>query len=65
MSELLEHRDAFFSLVADAHGSSKTPTPSDPVLPTGARWVPHTPKPGPLPERRRRPASEFCDMLGE
>lgn len=63
--DLLDHRDAFFSLVADAHGTAPHTPVAESVLPSGSCWTPHTPKPGPLPARRRRPASEFCDLLTE
>lgn len=65
MSQIDDHRDDMFRILADAHGTASHTPAADSVLPTGNRWVPYTPKPGPLPLRKRCPASEFCDMLGE
>lgn len=44
MNALLEHREAFFGLIAEAHGTPKKPLAEETVLPQGARWVPHEPK---------------------
>lgn len=62
MSELTEYRDAFNSSVAEAHGLLNLTPPAFPVLPTGSVWKSHTPKPGPMPPRTRRPATEFAEL---
>lgn len=63
-SDISDHREAFFGLIAEAHGTPPKPANlSDTVLPSGHRWVPHQSKPGPVPRRRYAPASTFSDLF--
>lgn len=62
MSDLSDYRDAFHHSVAEAHGLVSLSAPVTPVLPVGSVWAPYTPKPGPMPPRTRRPATEFAEL---
>jgi len=59
---ILEHREEFFGLIADAHGTPKKPLTEGTVLPQGARWVPHQPK-AEIKPRKNGPASGFFQDL--
>lgn len=63
MSEISDYRETFFAIVTEAHGTAQRPPAPEPVLPPGARWVTHQPKDGPMPARRRAPASGFADLF--
>lgn len=63
-AETTARREQYLSDIADAHnGPVKAPALGSTVLPAGYAWIPHVPKEGPLPERRRRPSDKYPEMF--